>query len=327
MPTRNPRPAFTLVELLVVIAIIGVLVALLLPAVQAARESARRMKCQNHLRQIGLALHNFESAQSTLPPCAIDFDSNAPGGVPFLVPKGTRPARSVHFLLLAYLEQGSLQGKFDDTADWRTLANRQLVSTNIPFFTCPTVTIANRNRSFTTDAQYGGGTVTAAVTDYRVFPRMQSQLNTASLLSPSVNNQWTGALRPNLTTRISQITDGTSNTAAMFESSGGPFVYRLGKLASTVNSGATQIWASHENYDHFDGCDPRTGVADNTAATKPNRTAAVNCTNDGEPFSFHPAGASLLRTDCSVAFLQRNISIGILAALITRDNGEVLADF
>src|SRR2546427_5297251 len=90
------RSGFTLVELLVVIAIIGVLVALLLPAVQAAREAARRMSCSNNLKQLSLALHNYESTFSSLPPAGIDTNQ-----------------MSWVVMLLPYMEQQPLFDKFN----------------------------------------------------------------------------------------------------------------------------------------------------------------------------------------------------------------------
>src|SRR6478752_7496148 len=99
---KSRRVGFTLVELLVVIAIIGVLVALLLPAVQQAREAARRMSCQNNLKQLGLAMHNYESTHKVLPP----------GGQPA---KGTSNNYGVSWLalILPYMEQGNVYDKFD----------------------------------------------------------------------------------------------------------------------------------------------------------------------------------------------------------------------
>ena len=87
------------------------------------------------------------------------------------------------------------------------------------------------------------------------------------------------------------------------------------------------MWADHRNYDVFDGTDPNTGISDDDTATRPNRTLAVNGTNDSEPYSMHPAGINMLRSDCSIGFLSRNVSIGVVAALITRDHGEILPDF
>jgi prepilin-type N-terminal cleavage/methylation domain-containing protein len=319
------RRAFTLVELLVVIAIIGVLVALLLPAVQAARESSRRIKCQNHLRQIGLALHNHDTAKGALPEASIDYDANAPATLPFPLPKGDRAARSLFFLILPYVEQLNLQTKFDYNADWRTLVNRDLAKTPIPVYLCPTAPVVNRTRTFTTEAVHGGGPVTGYVGDYKIFARVRSTVNTTTMLS-NVNSSWSASMRPNILTRMAQITDGTSNTLAIMESSAGPQHYRLNRVIAQQTPN-TQMWADHRNYDIFDGTNPADGTSDDATATRPLRTLAVNGTNDSEPYSLHPGGINMLRCDNSVGYLKANVSIGIVAALITRDHGEVLPEY
>ncbi len=323
----KPARAFTLVELLVVIAIIGVLVALLLPAVQAAREASRRIKCQNNMRQIGLALHNFEISRGAFPEAAIDEDANAPASQPFLSPQAGRPVRSIHFLLLGYLEQGGVQNQVDVNTDWRTLANRSLANTPIPAYLCPSVgaTTGGRTRTFAAGGSVGGGSLTGYVTDYMAFCRNSGTLNTTTLLS-TLDSSWTGALRPNVTTRIAQITDGTSHTEIFMECSAGPQLWQLGRPAGG-NTGNTQMWADHRNYSTLDGANPATGVTDNNPATRPVRTLAINGSNDSEPFSLHPTGLNMLRADGSVYFLKNTVSLGLVAALITRDQGELLPEY
>ena len=118
---QHARPAFTLVELLVVIAIIGVLVALLLPAVQAAREAARRMQCTNNLKQLGLALHNFHDARGILPP------GRGGGSVSWFA------------LILPYLEGGAEYARWDLTKSYYAKENFEARVYFIPTFFCPSV--------------------------------------------------------------------------------------------------------------------------------------------------------------------------------------------
>ena len=116
---------FTLVELLVVIAIIGILIALLLPAVQAARESARRTQCSNNLKQIGLALHVHHDQKKSLP------SSIRPGGLT------TAPRIAGLTLLMPFLEQQNIYSAYDQTKNWSDPINVPVTSTPVSSFQCP----------------------------------------------------------------------------------------------------------------------------------------------------------------------------------------------
>jgi prepilin-type N-terminal cleavage/methylation domain-containing protein/prepilin-type processing-associated H-X9-DG protein len=319
---RSRRLGFTLIELLVVIAIIAILIGLLLPAVQKVREAAARARCQNNLKQVGLGAHNYESTVGGLPPAAIDFDGNAPNPPAFAAPMGNRPARSFHFIILPYIEQSNIQNGFDINLDWRTLVNRPLVANPIPIYLCPSVASGDRTRSFTAPSLYGGGTVTGFVTDYGIFARTRSTINPTTLLSPTVNSSFSAALQPNIDNKITSITDGTSNTVMLLECAGNPLLYVMGRAAGG-NAGNTTMWADHRNYHVFDGCDPANGNQD-FATPNTTRTRAMNCTNDGEPYAFHSGGMNTLRADGSVAFVRDTVSIGVMAAFITRAHGEVM---
>ena len=126
------KKGFTLIELLVVIAIIAVLIALLLPAVQQAREAARRTQCKNNLKQIGLAMHNYENTYGQFPMCGNWYgDSNGN------LVNGTGWGQAI----LPFLDQGNIYNAFDNTqAIWSGTNNLNLIATTIPVFVCPSVT-------------------------------------------------------------------------------------------------------------------------------------------------------------------------------------------
>ena len=193
---RMRRNAFTLIELLVVIAIIAILIALLLPAVQQAREAGRRTQCRNNLKQLGLAIHNYESTMTCLPPTAVIVRlPNNSLWTSYLGP---------HSRLLPYIEQGNTYNAINVNTSYGDPANLPAVARVIPMFLCPSEPRSEPvvNASFGT---IGGVNYTFCMGDWFVWA------------GPDGGPQTRSAFGVNLSRRMRDFTDGTSNTLWMSE--------------------------------------------------------------------------------------------------------------
>ena len=197
------RSGIALVELLVVIAIIGVLVAILLPAVQAAREAARRAECQNHLRQIGVALLVYHDAHGQLPIGCIDKR------VPRTNPNGRQLAWSAG--ILPHLEEQTLWRRIDFSAPYDSAANAAAAATIVAVYLCPSAVrlAAGREGAMVSNTLAAGGAYRAAAIDY-------GGIYGAAQVSPAAN----GVFLYDRAVKISEITDGTSHTLALAEDTG-----------------------------------------------------------------------------------------------------------
>ena len=181
--TSSDSRGFTLVELLVVIAIIGILIGMLLPAVQSVREAARRTQCMNNIRQLSLAALNYESAHMHFPSGVFDDDDNL------------RDALRVGWVdMLPYIEQGNLYQQYDLDSDWKSTNNVALIEIEVPIFRCPS-SVGNFD-------QFGG--FEGSLCDYAM-----SKGPSASLVRNSRLQM--GVFDVNSETKFSAITDGSSN--------------------------------------------------------------------------------------------------------------------
>ena len=306
------RSGFTLVELLVVIAIIGVLVALLLPAVQYAREAARRVQCSNNLRQIGIGIHNFHDAMKVASPGAVD------GAVPkephtrFSIPTGLEHGWAV--FLLPFIENKPLADKYRWDRDWRAPENTVVRETRVPIFQCPSTPNANRIASFT----FGSFAGRAAVGDYAPNNRVSTALFAPGFISASTNRFPDGFLEVNECRSFSMCTDGISNTMFICEDAGRPARYRTrGKIVSGTCSGAGWADRDAEYITH--------GYTLN-GVTNPGGYA-VNVTNDNEIYGFHTNGAMVLFGDGSVRLMGEMVDINIVCRLITTSANEPVPQY
>ncbi|HUE73975.1 MAG TPA: DUF1559 domain-containing protein [Pirellulaceae bacterium] len=312
-PARSSRRAFTLVELLVVIAIIGILVALLLPAVQFARESARRTSCANNLRQIGTALHLHHDTWRHLPPGALDSATMNDAYVRYSAAQGAEHGWAI--FLMPYMEQEQLWNKYNLGRDWRHADNREAREVLIPTFLCPSSPEGRRWRTFTV-TRYGQ--VRAAATDYAVCNGIDGgPLFALGLIDSQTNSRRQGMMRVNELNTFAECTDGLTNTFWVAECAGRPQRYRTGriKVAGTV-SGAG--WADRENEYIIHGF-----TNDGITSTGP---CPLNCTNANEIYAFHPQGAHVIMGDASVRLLPQTTPMRLVGRLVTRHANEVIGD-
>jgi prepilin-type N-terminal cleavage/methylation domain-containing protein/prepilin-type processing-associated H-X9-DG protein len=313
---RSGRSGFTLVELLVVIAIIGILIALLLPAVQAAREAARRSQCINNLKQIGLALHGYHDARNLLP--AGSYATNQ---------------ISWHVYVLPYLERDALFEQFDldsKPGTFLTHGRIALAMNRIDAYLCPsspvqrmelnaphnahTPELVNGSPTYTTH-YYGvmgpKGINTATGQTYRILGNMthggfgdQGVFHIANkpigdpTATPADVANTTKALRG-----FHQVLDGTSNT------------FMVGEVSWFNSRTGTRYrsWIRGNNSNGIGGC---------RNINNSINTPSIAQFNDIAYGSMHPGGTNFCYCDGAVKFISQNVSLAVYKSTASRDGGE-----
>jgi prepilin-type N-terminal cleavage/methylation domain-containing protein/prepilin-type processing-associated H-X9-DG protein len=313
---RIARKAFTLVELLVVIAIIGVLVALLLPAVQAAREAARRTQCNNNMRQLTLAVHNFHDVNKVFP-AAQDQWVNS---------KGATIGCSWHTRILPFIEQQAVYQQYNFDAAWDDAAtnavpNTGIICTKIKGFLCPSAPTQNarpvNNGRGNTD--YAATTeVNRPNTYLNAYVWSAIQLSDPNFIGVMGHNKVVGTTVVPANHNFATITDGSSMTFLIAECAGRNVPWFMGNIQRGAANRSNGPWANNGSRINMGGCDPK----DPTAVTGPK---AVNCINDKEIYGFHPGGAVACMADGSVRFISANLDLNIAISLLTRERGEQLS--
>jgi prepilin-type N-terminal cleavage/methylation domain-containing protein len=339
------RRGFTLIELLVVIAIIAVLVSLLLPAVQQAREAARRAQCKNNLKQLGIALHNYHSALETFPPN--------------LVPGGNFNYSGGNWGVLAYLSPYMEQSNIYDlmnlnaptyapTPPYNIADPNNAIAAGIllPIFLCPSDLAQSLGPGYGVPALGPANYVANQGSGINVTP--QGNQNGSPYNAD-------GVFFANSRIRVADIVDGTTNTAAMSESllGDGPTVapgttppadYRrvyayLMTFQSSLDDASCAsptlwnndqrrqfLWFSGEirncSYNHYYGPN-----ATNWDCITNAQALGYTAIGWKAARSLHPGGVHLLLCDGSTRFVNQNISISIWRALATRKGKEVIGDY
>ena len=302
-PRSSVRAAFTLIELLVVIAIIAVLIGLLLPAVQKAREAAARTQCANNLKQIGLAMHAYHGVYGYFPPgftsqaATTNGDSLGPGW-----------GWAAH--LLPYVEQNPLHRQINITRDIADPVNAGPRVVPLTVYRCPSD--SPPSLTFTAVADGAAPIVPVAFANYVGVGGIYEVTG-----NPDVN---TGVLLRNSKYRVTDITDGSTNTLLVTErqSRRSPMTTWAGAVTGSVNPPVNPA---------YDDEGPATLCLTNLGEPADGRTPNNRLDHVEDSSSRHPGGINAVFGDGSVRFVRDSISPFTWSALGTRSGGEVAGDF
>ncbi|MCE9631469.1 MAG: DUF1559 domain-containing protein [Planctomycetia bacterium] len=350
--TTSLRRGFSLVELLVVIAIIATLIGLLLPAVQSARESARRTSCANNLRQLPIAFHNYETARKMLPPLKRLFSGALSACEPKMSHRSWAPD------VLPYVEEAPLMANYDPSRNWwenqdgsapnggtagvldnAPTGNRALARTLLPVLQCPASPFPNRIQDKIENPRKTG-----ACGDYFVVAGTGTTFTTVAGLpagtvaaGPGTTEEWRNcgptATRPRST--MAKITDGLSKTILLAECAGREDVWRdrtrypanadhaAGTSCARAQGGA---WATNDNPYGFGEKASGWCTPGPTAGPIPTALMRVNGSNENGwlIYSFHTGGANIAMADGAVRFVAEDTSVQLLGQLATRAGGEAV---
>ena len=351
------RAAFTLIELLVVIAIIAILIALLLPAVQQAREAARRSQCTNNMKQIGLALHNYESTYMTFP-------TGTRGGT-YWSQVNVKDGTNWRTMILPYMDQAPVYNKLDFTASFGAgttpatafcnlsggpSSNIVLSGLVVPVFRCPSSAnemfpnnYYNNSLALQTQVDTGNSAFNNQGKAMGIqYVGIQGAARTFDWIASGDDGRtwdcghgWSciqGMLTVNQNQRIRDASDGTSNTIIVAEQSG---------LSGTANGGRGSDRTSNY-YGGWSGSRsmqvPQTGCTDlwqtGTSCVRWSPNSKIEHAGNGAPYrnnttlsSYHTGGVFALLTDGSVRFISDNVDFQNLKKLSMRDEGQPIGEF
>lgn len=356
----SSRTGFTLIELLVVLAIIAVLIGLLLPAVQKVREAANQMRCRNHLKQLGLALLNHESSRGYLPAgmvTELDLQDSFFTGFTCLLP---------------YLEQTNVFNLYHFDKQWYDVANYSAVEQEVPLFYCPSNRTRGQMDLGAAIQQWGGCPMPPVVgaTDYLLCKGANAGFSddpttipiavrglfniSQAVVNVEANQQLQWQPRPQFQIRITDITDGTSNTMALGEGAGGNPLYPVedpknpGQPVREPFTGGPaimeQAWGaasltdpSHPWYAGIFGVTAQFGMEPNLGNEAMNRTPGsatiIGADRSGYNISgrdhvsgfrsMHPGGCHFLFADGSVHWIGQTITPALYRCLSTYAGGDL----